>query len=311
MIHIDFKLLVFVSAAKNLNFTRAAKEMNISQPAVSKNIQDLEQQAGRNLFERNGHRLALTEAGHKLLTYALRIQGLYEDLNAELKSLDGILSGELRLGASTTLSHFILPEILAEFHLAFPNIGLQVYHGNTHAVEDWLLDKTIDLGLVEGLSDHISMKYETFLKDEVVLVTRQNNPKVKGKESISTNDLLGLEYVFREQGSGTIDIIRRGLHHAGIDWQKLYVKVHLASTESIKNFLLKTDCFSFLSIHAIAKEVQQGDLRVIDVDGFSMERNFYFVHPYGVIGQVPEAFRRFAFQQFEKNGIFTRASIQS
>src|SRR5690606_16422678 len=144
MIHVDFKILVFISAARNLNFTRAAKEMNISQPAVSKNIQELEAQAGRNLFERTGKRISLTDAGQLFLEYALRLTKIYETLNGELGLLDGILLGELRLGASTTLSHYILPNILADFHVFFPTISLNVLHGNSRRIEELLLDKTID-----------------------------------------------------------------------------------------------------------------------------------------------------------------------
>lgn len=304
MINADFKMLVFISAAQHLNFTRAAKEMNISQPAVSRNIQELENQAGRNLFERVGHRLLLTEAGELLLSHAMSVTAAYDKLNCELGLLDGILSGELRLGASTTLSHFILPEILAAFHLSHPNISLRVHHGNSRKIEDLILDKTIDLGVVEGLSDNLSMKYETFVKDEVVLVTRRENPKVAQGESITLDQLLKLEFVFREQGSGTNEVVRKAVSEAGIDWQSLYVKVYLASTESIKNFLLKTDCFSFMSVHAISKELLSGELKIVDVENIIMDRNFYFVRSHGVIGPLPEAFRCFAYKRFTKNGVF-------
>lgn len=302
MINVDFKILVFISAAKHLNFTRAAKEMNISQPAVSKNIQELEVQAGRNLFERSGHRLILTEAGQLFLDYAMQLTSIYATLNGELGLLDGVLLGELRLGASTTLSHYLLPDILAAFHLSYPTISLKVFHGNSRKIEELLENKTIDLGVVEGPSDNLSMKYETFVKDEVLLVTRKGNPKVAGKESIPPEQLLELEYVFREQGSGTNEVIYKAIAEVGIDWRALYAKVYLASTESIKNFLLKTDCFSFLSIHAISKELQNGELQVIEVDKISSERNFYFVRPHGVIGHLPETFRIFAYRQFTKNG---------
>jgi len=304
MINIDFKILVFISAARHLNFTKAAKEMNISQPAVSKNIQELETQAGRNLFERAGNRIILTEAGSLFLNHAIKLTSVYEILNGELGLLDGVLLGELRLGASTTLSHYILPQILAKFHLSYPSINLKVLHGNSKQIEDLLFDKTIDLGVVEGLSDNPSMKYEAFLNDEVVLVTRKNNPKVAKIDMLYPYQLQHLEYVLREEGSGTNEVIHKAFTDAGIDWHSLYVKVYLASTESIKNFLLKTDCFSFLSIHAISKELECGELKIVDVENLTMERSFYFVRPHGVIGHLPEAFRCFAYQKFAKNGMF-------
>lgn len=304
MINVDFKILVFISAARHLNFTRAAKEMNISQPAVSKNIQELESQAGHSLFTRSGHSLILTNAGKLFLEHAMRVRAAYGELNCELDMLDGVLSGELRLGASTTIAHFILPEIVAAFHLAYPDIRLKVYHGNSRKIEDLIADKTIDLGFVEGLSDNQCMKYETFVKDEVVLVTRKGNPKVAVGKSILPKRLLDFEYVFREQGSGTNDILRKSFPQIGIDDQHLYSKVYLSSTESIKNFLLKTDCFSFLSIHAVSKELQSGELEMVEVEEFRLERNFYFVHPHGVVGHLPKAFRKFCYERFVKNGLF-------
>lgn len=59
----DFRLRVFITAAKTLNFTKCAEQLYISQPAVSKHIGELESRYKVQLFERSGSRLALTEAG--------------------------------------------------------------------------------------------------------------------------------------------------------------------------------------------------------------------------------------------------------
>ncbi|GAA4434094.1 LysR family transcriptional regulator [Ravibacter arvi] len=299
MISIDFKIATFLAAARYLNFTKAGQSLNISQPAVSKNIHELELQAGRNLFERTGNRLALTEAGHILLTHAQQLSSVYEQLNEGLEILEGRLAGEIRLGASTTLSHYVVPQILVDFHATLPNIKIKTLHGNSRQIEEWLLDKTIDLGIVEGLTDNVSMKYESFLEDEIVLVARSGNPKAK-EPSIRPESLRGFEFVLREQGSGTNEVIRKELVRIGIEWHELNVKVVLASTESIKSFLARTDCFSFLSIHAITRELLAGELQIIEIDNFEIIRDFYFVRPQGVIGRLPETFRRFAVRQFSK-----------
>lgn len=301
MIAIDFKMSVFIAAARHLNFSKAAQDLNISQPAVSKNIHELEVQAGRNLFERNGNRLLLTETGQMLLNYAQQLAGIYEQMNESLEILDGKTAGELRLGASTTFSHYIIPTLIAEFHTKYPLIKIKILHGNSHQVEEWLQQKEIDLGIVEGLSDNVSMKYEAFLKDEIVLVSRYGNPKVPKEATISAAILPSLDFVLREQGSGTNEIIRKALMQTGIGWHELNVKAILASTESIKNFLLSTNCFSFLSIHAIGKELKSGELQVVDINGLDIERYFFFVHLQGVIGRLPESFRRFAMQCIAEN----------
>ena len=303
MIAIDFKMSVFIAAAKHLNFTKAAQELNISQPAISKNIHELEIQTGRNLFERNGNRIVLTETGQLLLNYAQQLQGIYDQLNENLDTLDGQAAGELRLGASTTISHYIIPEILADFHTQFPLIKIKTLHGNSRQVEEWLQQREIDLGIVEGLSDNASMKYEEFLKDELVLVTRHGNPLLSGNTTANPELLKEVDFVLREQGSGTNEVIRKALMKIGIGMHELNVKVVLASTESIKNFLLTTNCFSFLSIHAITKELKNAELQIVELNDFEIERYFFFVHPQGVIGRLPDNFRRFAMQRFRRNHI--------
>lgn len=66
----DFRLRVFITAAKTLNFTKCAEQLYISQPAVSKHIGELESRYKVQLFERSGSRLALTEAGRVMLEHA-------------------------------------------------------------------------------------------------------------------------------------------------------------------------------------------------------------------------------------------------
>ena len=70
----DFRLRVFITAAKTLNFTKCAEQLFISQPAVSKHIGELESRYKVQLFERSGSRLALTEAGRVMLEHAERMK---------------------------------------------------------------------------------------------------------------------------------------------------------------------------------------------------------------------------------------------
>ena len=76
----DFRLRVFITAAKTLNFTKCAEQLYISQPAVSKHIGELESRYKVQLFERSGSRLALTEAGRVMLEHAERIADGYRRL---------------------------------------------------------------------------------------------------------------------------------------------------------------------------------------------------------------------------------------
>ena len=80
----DFRLKVFITAARTLSFTRTAERLFISQPAVSKHIGELESQYKVQLFVRRGSRLELTGAGETLLACAERLADDYRRMQYEM-----------------------------------------------------------------------------------------------------------------------------------------------------------------------------------------------------------------------------------
>ena len=91
----DFRLKVFQSVAKNLSFTKASQELFISQPAITKHIQELEASYNTRLFDRQGNRISLTEAGKLLLEHSKRILDNYKRLEYEMHLMQGSYRGEL------------------------------------------------------------------------------------------------------------------------------------------------------------------------------------------------------------------------
>ena len=69
----DFRLKVFLSVAKNLSFTKASQELFVSQPAITKHIQELETCYQARLFDRQGNKISLTEAGKNIVKRYWRI----------------------------------------------------------------------------------------------------------------------------------------------------------------------------------------------------------------------------------------------
>ena len=61
-----YALRAFEVAARSSSFTRAAEELSLTQSAISRHIRNLEALFGCHLFERNGPKLQLTEAGQRL-----------------------------------------------------------------------------------------------------------------------------------------------------------------------------------------------------------------------------------------------------
>ena len=102
----DFRLKVFQSVAKNLSFTKASQEAR--------------------LFDRQGNKISLTEAGKLLLEHSERILDAYKRLEYEMHLLHGDYIGELKLGASTTIAQYVLPPLLGNFIRKFPQVNLSL-----------------------------------------------------------------------------------------------------------------------------------------------------------------------------------------
>ncbi|MBF4473385.1 LysR family transcriptional regulator [Flavobacterium sp. HJJ] len=272
----DFRLKVFFTVATRLSFTKAASELFITQPAISKHIQELEEEYKTKLFERNGSKIALTNAGETLLKHTKNIFEIYREIDFDLSTFSNERKGLLRLGASTTIAQYIISPLLARFHQKLEAVKVNLLNGNTEQIENALLNKEIEIGIVEGQSKNPSIKYTQFIRDELVLVCNSNNPLVKRKE-IAPSDLKSLRFLVREQGSGTLEVIEYALKPFNIKIDQLQIEMQLGSTESIKSYLLNSDCVAFMSIHAVSKELKNKELQVIDIDGLTIERYFYII----------------------------------
>ena len=285
----DFRLKVFQSVAKNLSFTKASQELFVSQPAITKHIQELEACYQARLFDRQGNKISLTEAGKLLLEHSERILDAYKRLEYEMHLLHGDYIGELKLGASTTIAQYVLPPLLGNFIRKFPQVNLSLLNGNSREIETALQEHRIDLGLVEGIFRLPNLKYTTFLDDELVAIVHAQS-KLSLPDEITPEDLQHIPLVLRERGSGTLDVFERAL----LQHSSLNVLMYLGSTESIKLFLENTDCMGIVSIRSIYKELASGNFRVVEIKEMQMLREFCFVHQQGQEGGLPQVFMQFA-----------------
>ena len=285
----DFRLKVFYTVANRLSFTKASNELFITQPAVSKHIQELEEYYKIKLFNRNGSKITLTVAGDVLLKHTKNIFEVYRDIDFDMSTLISQRSGLLRIGASTTISQYIIPPLLARFHQKLQNIKVSLLNGNTEQIENALLQQEIEIGIVEGQSKNKSIKYTEFLKDELVLVCKSSNPLVNLNE-VTQEALKEMRFLMREQGSGTLEVIEFALKPFNIKVSELQIEMQLGSTESIKSYLMNSDCVAFISIHAIQKELKNNELAILDITDLTIERFFYIITLQGKTDSLSDLF---------------------
>lgn len=271
----DRRLQVFHAVARLLSFTKAAEVLHMTQPAVTFQIRQLEEQFDTRLFDRAHNRVSLTEAGHVAFEYAEIIFEKYSEMENAIREITGNISGSLTLGASTTISEYMLPALLGDFNAKNPEVLLRLRVSNTEGIVSMVENNVIDLGVVEGPVTNKNLLVEVCRKDDLVVVVPPDHELAKQK-SVSVKKMLDYPFICREEGSGTREVVAEHLKAQGIGKHALKACLELGSPEAIKGAIQAGMGISVLSSVSLAKEIKLGVLKAIPLDP-PLSREFSFV----------------------------------
>jgi DNA-binding transcriptional LysR family regulator len=271
----NFRLKVFRTVAEKLNFRQAAEILYLTQPAVTLHVKALEEELGVALFSRNGNRIALTDAGKRLLVHARKMASLAMAAHADIGRLKGEERGGLKVGASTTIAQYVLPRLLGDFQGAHPGIRLSVLGANTRVIVEGVLDGSLAVGLIEGPALRSDLRVERFMADEIGVIAPAHH-ECAG-QTISAEQLSKEKLILREDGSGTRRVVEIALRRAGVRLRKANIEMVLDSTEAIKSAVETGLGIGFVARQAIEKELKLGTLSEISVAGMKIERHFSIV----------------------------------
>ena len=141
-------LEVFLALARTPNMRDTAAKLFISQAAVSSALRDFEAELGVSLFDRMGRGIRLNDKGRLLEE---RLAPLYNQLKNVLALVaSDELAGKIRIGASTTLSDFVLPQVLYNFKMRHRHVEIECESGNTADIVRHVEHGLLDVGFVEG-----------------------------------------------------------------------------------------------------------------------------------------------------------------
>jgi DNA-binding transcriptional LysR family regulator len=287
----NFRLKVFRAVAQHLNFRKAAEQLFLTQPAVTLQIKALESDLGLRLFDRAGGKIALTQQGSVMLDYANRLASLASEAEQALCCSEDSVSGELALGASTTIAQYVLPRLLGAFQNEYPKIQFSLHSGNTSEVVRCLLDGRVALGLIEGPARERGVRTEPFMEDELVLIT----PVSLDSGALSPSQFVSTNLLMREQGSGSRHVVELAFEKAGFKLKAFKKVMELDSTEAIKSTVEAGLGVGFVSRWAISKELELGTLKIGEVKGVRATRHFTLISRSGPEPQGPAgALRTFA-----------------
>lgn len=273
---IDTRLLTFINLSKLKNYTKTAKLLHMTQPAVTQHIKFLENHYNIKLFYKHGREYHLTEEGDILLEYAYKILSLSDKTERLLSGTNGI-PRKYRLGATLTIGGYLIPRLLASYKTTHPLIELSLSVKNTESTLKDLKVEAIDLALIEGEFPRDKFNYKLLKKDELILVASPDNP-LTSKKTVTIEDIKKEKMIAREVGSGTRDNITQKLISLGIDLKDFNISMEIGSLNAIISLVSSDIGISFISKEAIKKELLEGTLIHIPVEGLKLEREFNFIY---------------------------------
>lgn len=270
------QLKVFEVTARRGSFTRAAEELFLTQPTVSIQMKQLTKAVGLPLFEQVGKRLFLTQAGRELLNSCQDIFERLSQFEMTISDLQGLKRGQLRLSVITT-AKYVIPRLLGPFCEQYPGIDVSLIVTNHESILERLRDNLDDLYIPSQSPDNIDVHCHSFLDNPLVVLASRNHPLAREK-SIPIERLNGESFIMRETGSGTRQAVEKLLHEHDIS---IKVRLELGSNEAIKQAVAGGLGVSVLSRHCLALEGETGQLVILNVEGFPIERHWHIVYPKG------------------------------
>lgn len=268
------QLAIFLEVVRRGSVTRAAEALVLSQPSVSAQLKTLERSLGIPLFTRVGRGIQLTEGGEIVAQYARRIFGLAEELAESVADLQGLATGRLIVGASTTVGEYLLPEALGHFKQAYPGIEIHLQIANTQRIVARILSVDLDLGFVgEEVTDARLVRLP-YRDDEVVPVVAATHP-LAGLRNPPPEDVVAQGLIVRESGSATRATAERHLTALGLRPPTI---MELGSNEAIKRAVATGHGVAFLSRGSIEPERRAGLLAVVDSSSLVSHRSFSIIY---------------------------------
>lgn len=283
------QLAVFVAVAQEGTVTRASDAVKLTQSAASMALADLEDALGAPLFDRLGKRLQLNDLGRFLLPQALEILGRCEAFEqaaqGEMQTID------LRLGATLTISDYLMPDLMADFLKHQPQAQLQLQVGNTRQIIEAVNQFQLDLGLIEGSCHLPQLQAFPWRDDELAVCCSPMHPLAQLDRPLTVDDFQDVDWILREEGSGTREVFDTVMLK---DLANARLRLTLGHNEAILKVVaggLGIACVSKLAIEPLQLD---GQLVTLNTPFWILKRPlFMLVHRHKYKGPGLRAFMEF------------------
>jgi len=285
----------FTTVVRHGTFSAAAQELALSQSGVSRQILKLEHELGVDFFDRSVLPIALTAAGERFRVYAEQMLAQHEELLRSLHGQTMVVSGELRIVASTTPGEFLVPRLVSAFSARYLQVATSVRIQDSAEALSLLREDAYDVGFVGTREERPDLTYEEIAQDEIVVAVPARHQFAK-RRSVALDDLNGQPFVLREEGSGTLRSVVQALEAKGQKMPAYRVVMVLSSHEAIVEAVRAGLGLGFVSTLALEGRTRQA-VRALRIEGIPLVRPLYLVYSHrSTLSPVSRAFIDFTLE---------------
>ncbi|MFO7322146.1 MAG: LysR family transcriptional regulator [Chloroflexota bacterium] len=255
---LDPRLLrTFRTVARTLSFTRAAEELGYAQSSVTMQIQALEKATGVQLFDRLGRRIALTQSGRQLLSYADRIVQLAEEAFVAVANAVEP-SGRLTISTPQTVATYRLPPVFRHYRRLYPNVQFIIHTIPDDRLVEKLGNGSIDVAvtLSEPQTTSHELVTENLIPEELLLLASPDHP-LTSQRVVRLAHLEPETFLLTESGCPYRNCLERLLAENGL---RLRLPMEFSSIEAIKQCVIAGMGITLLPRVAVQRELQEGQL---------------------------------------------------
>jgi DNA-binding transcriptional LysR family regulator len=273
------RLRAFHAVAERRSFSEAALALGYAQSVVSHHVAGLEQEFGLTLIDRARRPVGLTEAGERLRDHAADVLGRVATAEEEMRALAGLRTGAVRVGAFLSACTSFVPQALAHFEAAHPDVEVRLEQLEAEPALRSLRAGELDVAVVwevpgePGLSDDDGFE-RMFLADDPYRIVLPPRHRLARRRQVDLADLARDRFVAppTEVSPGYRAMIDRLCGEAGFAPQVRYVVRDVTVGRAIVAAGLSVGLIPDLAV-----EEPRPDVAVRPVRGLSLARSVYAV----------------------------------
>ncbi|NML32300.1 LysR family transcriptional regulator [Paraburkholderia antibiotica] len=222
-------LRLFVAVCQEQNIGRAAERECIAPSAVSRRITEIEAAIGLPVIHRESRGISVTPVGEMIYRHALAVIEQIEYLSADVSRYATGAKGTIRIVGNMSSIVQFLPEDIAAFQRAFPDVEIEIEELTTSQVMSSVQELNVDLGicnLVPGVEKFEHIPYRT---DRLVLMVPNGHPLAR-KTVVGLADFAGESLVGLGSEAALTQLLEREAEALGAT---LRVKVRVGSLDAL------------------------------------------------------------------------------